>query len=297
MKKIMAIVLGLVMVLALSSSAHAEDAAKYNFASAQDTKQIKVVPGEEGSGTIYFYNIDGNRITHIVLEVVQAPDGWEVEIQPPLGETRVEIGGSIVTVTENLYIEPSDLLLDEPEQVPEGTVSMVVPGRGYAVAKTATVVVRVPESEEPGTKGDIVISALAKWLGQTGAAAITQSRDFDFSVEVVTGMSGTEERILTDSPVENEPADMEAGGEELPETGGEAVPEGQETDTAQQEQDNVEASPETVSALEATPAEPETTAQDESGSLIDRWLPVIIACVIVLLAAIIVPLYIRRRHG
>jgi len=121
---------------------------------------------------IYFYNIDGNRITHITLNVSQAPDNWEVEIQPPLHEIQVEISGSPVTVTENLHVEPSELLSEETEDVPEEMVCITVPTRGYALAKPAYIIVRVPESEEIGTKGDITISAEAEWLGYGGAAAI-----------------------------------------------------------------------------------------------------------------------------
>lgn len=195
MKKILAIVLLAAMLVALPSLALAQEAAKYNFASAQGSKQIKVIPGGEGKGVIYFYNIDGNRITHITLEVSQAPDNWEVEIEPPLGEIQVEIGGTIFTVTENLHVEPSELSSEEIEDVPEGMVCLTVPNRGYALAKAAYIIVRVPDSEEIGAKGEISISAVAEWLGQTGAAAIKQSRDFDFSGEVVSEAE-EEERIV-----------------------------------------------------------------------------------------------------
>lgn len=68
----------------------AEEPAKYNFASAQGASSLRVVPGGEVKGVIRFYNIDGNRTTHITLEAVQAPENWEVEIVPPLHDTEVQ---------------------------------------------------------------------------------------------------------------------------------------------------------------------------------------------------------------
>ena len=158
--------------------------AKYSFASAQGASSLQVIPGGEARGVIYFYDVDGNRITHITLEVVQAPDSWEVEIAPPLHDTEVKFGGQIITVTENLYAEPSELLAEEIQDVPEGMVCLTLPNRGYALAKAATISVRVPQSDEVGTKGEIKIAAVASWLGQTGAI-ISQGRDFDFTVKII----------------------------------------------------------------------------------------------------------------
>jgi hypothetical protein len=197
MKRIVPLILALVMLLVVSSAALAQEPAKYNFASAQGSTEIKVIPNGESPASVFFYNVDGNQITHIVLEVSKSPANWQVAIQPPLGETRVEIGGKIVTVNETLYIEPSQVLSQKVDNPPAGTVCITVGQRGYALAKEAKVVVRVPASEKIGTTGSIVVSATAKWLGQTGAVAITQSRDFNFAVEVVAPTTGgTQEKIL-----------------------------------------------------------------------------------------------------
>ena len=199
MKRIVPAFLALVVMLALPAAATAQEPAKYNFASAQGDKEIQVVPEGETHGVIYFYNIDGNRITHVTLEVSQAPVGWQVDIQPPLGETQVEINGEIVTVTENLYVEPSSVLSEALEDTPEGTVCITVPERGYTLAKEALISVTVPAAEEIGTSGGIVISATARWLGQSGAAAITQNRDFSFTVEVVSEATAIDEKIVDET--------------------------------------------------------------------------------------------------
>ena len=198
MRRIALILSVVALLVAFASPALAGEDAKYNFASAQGAKQLKVAPGAEGEGVIYFYNIDGNRITHITLAVSQSPENWHVEIDPPTHDIEVEVSGMPVTVTENLHAAPSELLLEEPApgDVPEGMVSIKVPTRGYAFASPACIIVRVPESVEIGTTADIIIAAEAEWLGQGGAAAIKQARDFDFSVTVVSASTEFTETIV-----------------------------------------------------------------------------------------------------
>jgi hypothetical protein len=186
MGRILAAVMALTALMTMASSAFAEEPAKYNFASVQGSENIQLLPGGDCTGNMYFYKIEGNRITHVTLEVSQVPDGWHVEIQPPLGETQVEVNGQVVTVTENLYVEPSEASSEVIKDVPEGMVCIPVAERGYALAKEARIIIRVPDYEEIGTQEEIIVSATARWLGQGGAVAFSQSRDFDFTVEVVS---------------------------------------------------------------------------------------------------------------
>ena len=247
------------MLLALPVPVHADEPARYNFASAQGDKELKIPPGQEGKGYIYFYNIDGNRITHITLEVGQAPSGWDVIITPPLSETQVIVSGLPVTVTENLFIEPSELLTGEPQNIPEGMVSIKVPGRGYALGKVAEIIFKVPESAPLGNTGAIVIAAEAAWLGQTGAAAVKQARDFDFSVTIVSESTEYTETVV--GKVEK-------------------------TDTAK----SGVTQPEKPEVVTPTPSPP-----GESGGFSALFIA-IIAGVVVIMGAIIVFLLIRRRR-
>ena len=283
MRSIIFIILGIATIMAASSLVSAAD---YNFASAQANKTITIIAGGEGTGTIYFYNISGDRITHVTLEVIQAPDNWQVEIQPPLTETKVEIGGNIVTVVENLYVEPSEVLSEKPDTSPEGTVYLPIPDQGYALAKIATIIVHVPASEATGTQEEIVISGVAKWLGQSGAAAISQSRDFTFTVKVIPEPTDSEEKIIAEPVEETEDKEIQEAAEDTS---------GLKTDTENTE--DTETASEVTIAVEETPAAQDSNANDESQNVIGKWLPAIIAAVIVILGAIIVPLFIRRRHG
>jgi hypothetical protein len=197
MRRLIPALLALTALIAMASPALADEPAKYNFASVQGAKEIGIVPGGEGAGKVYFYNIDGNRITHVTLEVSQAPAGWRVEIQPPPAETQVEVSGEVVSVTENLYVEPSEASSEEIKNVPAGMVCIPVATRGYALAKEARINIQVPESEKIGTSQEIVVSATAEWLGQSGAAAFKQSRDFKFTVDVVSEKTEYSEKVLS----------------------------------------------------------------------------------------------------
>jgi len=266
MRRLAVILLAAALLSASPSLALAQEGARYNFASAQGGKQISVTPGGEGEGVIYFYNIDGNRITHVTLEVSEAPGNWEVAIQPPRHEIQVEIGGGIVTVTENLHVSPSEILSQETADIPESMACIVIPSRGYVLAQVAHIIVRVPESAEIGTGANITISAEAEWLGQGGAAAIKQSRDFEFSVEVISAETDFTETIIGegDSSEETEPTQPPTGDGEIPKANG--------------------------------PAETPVGEEGSSGSSTTNWLPVIIAGVIVILGAVLIPLLVVRKR-
>jgi hypothetical protein len=261
MRRIIPLALACIMLLVLASAALAQEPARYNFASSQGNKEIKVVPGGEGSSVIYFYNIDGNRITHISLEVSQAPADWQVTVQPPLQDTQVEINGQVVTVAENLYVEPSEALSEPVEDTPPGTVCIAVATRGYALAKEVDIIVRVPETAKIGDTGDITISATARWLGQTGSAAVSQDRDFDFSVQVVSGTGEFQETVLGKAESTPETPESTPGTTESP-----LVPAGSSSNTA------------------------------ESGGKLGNWLPWIIGGAALIVIIILVILYISRRH-
>lgn len=261
------------MLLALPISVYAEDdVARYNFASAQGDKELKISPGEEGRGDIYFYNIDGNRITHITLVVSRAPSDWDISIEPPLSEVQVLVSGVPVTVEENLYVEPSELLPEEPRDIPEGMVSIKVPGRGYTLGKLAQMIVRVPESTPLGSTTEITIAGEAAWLGQGGSAAIKQARDFNFTVTVVSGSTEYTETIVERGAVPETPEIPRATSEIAVHT-----PEGEAGQPGK----------------EIQPAIPEGVSPDSS---LTKWLPAIIAGAVVILGVIVTLTLVARKR-
>ena len=196
MKRPLFIILALVLLLALPAVAKA-------FDGAQQEDSLQAAPGGEARGVIYFYQVNGQRATwlrmfNVILEVIEvvelddrgkamgALDAWKVEFDPPLHESEVTSRDRTITVEENLHLEPTELSSEPIEDVPEGMVCLNVPGQGYILAKPATVIVRVPEGEEVGTRASIKMEAIGyPWMVNPSSTVIGQSRDFTFTVTVV----------------------------------------------------------------------------------------------------------------
>ena len=183
-------------------NAQEEEAAKYNFGSAQGAKELTISPGGEATTKLFFYNIYGNRITHIVLEVADAPKDWEISIEPALHETDVVVSGIPTTVDENLFVEPgTDVQESIPDDIPEG-IEYISSPVGFVGAKPVLITIKVPEDAKLGTVAKITIDGIASWLGQTGTAAITQGRSFEYTVTVAS--SEFSEIILEKAPQREE---------------------------------------------------------------------------------------------
>ena len=175
-----------------------EEDAKYNFGSAQGAKELTISPGSEAVTKLFFYNIYGNRITHIILEVSDAPEDWDITIEPALHETSVVVSGIPTTVEENLFVQPgSDVQESKPDDVPEG-IEYISSPIGFVGAKPVLISIKVPEDAKLGTVAKITIDGVASWLGQTGTAAITQGRSFEYTVTVAS--SEFSEVILEKAP-------------------------------------------------------------------------------------------------
>ena len=197
MKKVMLIGLFIAVILvSISILAQEHEDAKYNFGSAQADKELKANPGGEITTKLYFYNIYGNRITHIKLEVSEAPENWIISLTPDAHDTEVNVSGIITTINENLYVEISESFDEIPENVPEG-IEYISSSVGYIGAKPVEIKIKVPENEKYGSY-NLIIDASAFWLGQGGTAEIQQSRSFEYKIDLVS-------EIFYEKPVTEEP--------------------------------------------------------------------------------------------
>jgi len=182
MKKV--IIISLFAIFLSISLVVAQEDAKYNFGSAQADKELKTNPGGEISTKLYFYNIYGNRITHIKLEVSEYPENWIISLTPDAHDAEVDVSGVLTTINENLYVEVSEAVDEIPENVPEG-IEYISSSVGSIGAKPVEIKIKVPSDEAYGTY-DLRIDASAFWLGQEGTAEIQQSRSFDYKIDLVS---------------------------------------------------------------------------------------------------------------
>lgn len=189
-------ILCLLIVLGAFSAVHA---AAYNFGTTQGAKVIGLEPGEEGELEIYFFNIHGDRITHVTLEVMSKPAGWETSIDPPLHNQTVDVQERLIQIQENLYAEPSKAVPEKPAVIPEGMDYRPMGGvEGFVPVKVAKIKVKVPEDAELWKSYGITVRGTAEWLGEGGVVALNQVRDFRFTVNTVK--HEYTEAIVTETP-------------------------------------------------------------------------------------------------
>jgi len=148
--------------------------ARYNLASVQASYSLKVEAGGRAQGQLYFYNVDGNRPTHIKLDATIVPNG-------------IELGFDY----EYLLVEPTNVYAEPVTNIPEGMTSLALANKlgdgvtGYCLAHVVDVIVYAMDDAGLGDAGDVRVKTTASWMGQTGQAQISQTRSFDFSVKVV----------------------------------------------------------------------------------------------------------------
>ena len=178
------ILISLFIVFLLITLVQAQEQAKYNFGTMQAAKELNVNPGGEISTKLYFYNIYGNRATHIKLEIGEAPENWVIELNPSIKSVDYDVSGTITSVEENLYVELSEAVDEIPSVIPEG-IEYISSSVGYVGAQPIEIKIIVPENEKYGTY-NLRVDASAFWLGQLGSVAIQQSRSFDYKINIVS---------------------------------------------------------------------------------------------------------------
>ena len=177
-----------------------EEQAKYNFGTMQAAKELNVNPGGEITTKLYFYNVYGNRATHLKLEIGENPQDWQIELNPSVKSVDYDVSGTITTVEENLYVEVSEAVDEIPLDIPEG-IEYISSSVGYVGANPIEIKIKIPENEEYGTY-NLRIDASAFWLGQLGSVAIQQARSFDYKINVVSDVFY--EKPITEEPEEDE---------------------------------------------------------------------------------------------
>lgn len=167
--------------------------AEYNFGTTQQSNVIEVEPGKAATTKIFFYNIWGNRVTHVRLDITQQPEGegWNVELSPPLSNVTLNVTGIVVTVEENLFAVPckiDDSWCPTSDPIPrEGVEFLSASGvEGKVPAKYAVITVTAPESIPLWQEFPLKISASAEWYGEGGIVALSQARDFSYTIKTVT---------------------------------------------------------------------------------------------------------------
>ncbi len=195
----------LVLLILFLSPVYAQgEAPTYNFGTMQAEKAVNIEPGESHTAKIYVYNIYGNRITHVRFSVVEAPEGWDIELEPELHTVTTNISGELVTVEENLFAEPTSTVAQPPDLIPEGMEYLQAGDvEGLIPSKVLKVIITPPKSAPLGGTHKITVNAKATWLGQGGMVVLSQDRNFDFTVRTMQEKFTEEIVVQTEAPVES----------------------------------------------------------------------------------------------
>jgi LPXTG-motif cell wall-anchored protein len=191
------------LFIMISNLAFAQESPKFNFGTMQPTQSYTANPGARIPMKLYFYNIFGNKITHVTLSL-KTPEGWNGYIEPDLHEITISVGGLEKTIEENLHAEPTDPVPIIPEEIEYeevlseaweecleaetcGIEYIRAPGlKDYIKAKYITIIVEIPEDAELGKTYTLKTDAKAQWYGQTGQVSMSQFRDFDWDITVIS---------------------------------------------------------------------------------------------------------------
>jgi len=159
------------------------DTPKYSFGSMQETKNLVINPGKEISTKIYFYNVYGDRNTHIRLDI-EKPEEWNIKITPSIEEVTYDVSGELLNFKENLVIEPSEILKEPLEDSEK--IKYIKSKEGFVGSNFVEVKIKIPENTELGRQETIKVNAIAFWLGSGGGVSIEQERTFEYNIKVLS---------------------------------------------------------------------------------------------------------------
>ena len=170
----------LFMVPILAASAPA-----YSLGTMQPINVYVTNPGKTVPIEFYIFNAYGNRVTHVIISVVENLDNLQVQL-PPLKTNMWNISGIMTPIEENMYVEPMPMVAEKPANPPAGVYYLKTTNvTDYIPAKKVTVNVTIPASAQLGTEYKLALMADANWYGELGTAQVSQSRPFSYRLLVV----------------------------------------------------------------------------------------------------------------
>ncbi|GEM_PF-6477419 len=126
-------------------------------------------PGDEIEVTWNFYNLYGDRLTHVVVNKIKGPD-WKIRYDPELREQNYEVSGVIEKIRENIAVEKSPIVLEIPESPPEGIDYVKHPNEeGYIPVRPLKIYLSIPDDADLWEEYDFVFEAKGSCVSEPGA--------------------------------------------------------------------------------------------------------------------------------
>ena len=156
-------------------------------------------PGQEVVGTWNLYNLYGDRATHIIIEKIEGPD-WMVSFTPDIHEASYEVSGETQTINENVALEESSVVLEIPENPPEGVDYVKHPNQdGYIPVRPVEIYITIPEDAKIGQDYEFVFEAKGSCFTGPGAVIPGVATQLNFNVKPTTDFY--EKPIINDGEI------------------------------------------------------------------------------------------------
>lgn len=151
--------------------------------------QARAKPGQIVEITWNFFNLRGDRATHVLVSKTEGAD-WEISYEPEAGIKQYEVSGMITDSNENFAMDKSEVVTIKPEPLPEGKVAYVVhpdSSLGYIlVDKQIRISIEVPEDAEIGKEEEFVFEAIGKCFGETGSVSASLATELKVKITPTT---------------------------------------------------------------------------------------------------------------
>ena len=179
------------------------------------TMDARAVPGQTVTATWNLYNIHGDRITHIVINIAEAPPGWEISFEPELHEATYNVTGVLQTIEENVGLRPTEVVDSIPDPKPEGMDYVKHPKEdGYIPVRPIDISIKVPEDAEPWKDYKVTLEAVGKCVMEPGAVVPGIATQLELTIKTVSGEEFYEEEIIEGEVTGEAQGEAETGGEE-----------------------------------------------------------------------------------
>ena len=148
--------------------------------------EARAKPGQEVLATWNFYNLYGDRTTHITVSKIQGPD-WEIRYEPALHEESYDVSGVIQIIEENVGVEKSSVVLEIPETIPEGIDYVKHPKQdGYILVKPVKIYITIPDDAGLWKDYKFVFEAKGNCFTEPGAVIPSLATQLELNIKTTT---------------------------------------------------------------------------------------------------------------
>jgi len=142
-------------------------------------------PGQQVEITWNFFNLRGDRATHVLVNKTTGAD-WEIVYSPEAEIKKYEVSGILTDSSENFAMDKSEVVKIKPEPLPAGKLAYVVhpnSSEGFIlVDKQMKILITIPENAKIGDKQDFVFEAVGKCFGETGAVSASLATELKVKI-------------------------------------------------------------------------------------------------------------------